>query len=160
IYNSLKAKIENRTIPSTRFDRVLGMSFMEDDKKMVISAIRKSQTDLYEFVIRGSRLQPITQDAWDDLQPWYVSGGSRKGILFLSNRPAPNLEVPIGVNELPVGPMHVYFYNTTTASSELVRLSDFDHGQVSQPIQYGPEHYAFLYDGNGIRNQYVVTMGR
>lgn len=160
IYHSLKAKIENRIIPSSRFDRVLGMSFMEDDTRMVISAMTKSQTDLYEFHFRGSRLQPITQDAWDDLQPWYVSGGSRKGILFLSNRPAPHLEVPMGVNELPVGPMQVYFYNLTTGSPELLALSSFSEGEVSQPIQYGPDHYAFLYDGNGIRNQYVVTMER
>lgn len=160
IYHSLKAKIENRVIPSTRFDRVLGMSFMEDDTKMVISAVRKSQTDLYEFHFRGSRLIPITQDSWDDIQPWYVSGGSRKGILFLSNRPAPHLELPLGVNELPVGPMQVYFYNLTTGSPELTPLSSFKEGEISQPIQYGPENYAFLYDGNGVRNQYVVTMAR
>ena len=102
IYNSLKAKLETYVIPANRFDRVLGMTFMEDDTKLVFSAVKKSQTDLYEFTIRGSRMKNITNDAWDDVQPWFVSGGSRKGVLFLSNRPQANLKVPIGVNELPV----------------------------------------------------------
>jgi len=160
IYNSLKAKIENYVIPPNRFDRVTGISFMEDDNNLVFAAIKKSQADLYEFRIRGSRMTNITNDAWDDASPWFVSGGSRRGILFLSNRPEPNLEVPIDVNELPAGPMNVFFYNTTTKRKELVQMSHAAAGTVSQPIQYGSDNYAYLYDANGIRNKYVVMMGR
>lgn len=158
IYNGLKAQIENYLIPENRFDRVLGMTFMEDDDKMVFSAIKKSQCDLYEFRIRGKRMTNITDDAWDDVQPWFVSGGSRKGILFLSNRPEANLEVPIGVNELPTGPMNVYFYNTTTQRKELLQMTFVKKGNVSQPIQYGSENYAYLYNENGISNQYVIML--
>lgn len=160
IYNSLKGNIENYVVPPNRFDRLLGMSFAEDDAKMIFSAIKKSQTDLYEFTFRGSRMTNITNDPWDDVQPWFVSGGSRKGILFLSNRPEPNLEVPIDVNELPTGPMNVFFYNTTTKRKELIQMSHVTFGEVSQPIQYGSDNYAFLYDSSGIRNKYVVLIGR
>lgn len=160
IYNSIKAKIENYVIPANRFDRVLGITFQEDDDKLVFSAIKRSQTDLYEFTIRGKRMKNITDDPWDDVQPWFVSGGSRRGILFLSNRPAPNLEVPLGVNQLPTGPVNVFFYNTKTKRKELVQMSSVTTGTVSQPIQYGSDNYAYLYDGNGITNKYVVLMGR
>ncbi|RYZ55564.1 MAG: hypothetical protein EOP49_02590 [Sphingobacteriales bacterium] len=160
IYNSLKAKIEEYIVPANRFDRVQGMSFMEDDDKLVFSAIKKSQTDLYEFRIRGSRITPITNDPWDDAQPWFISGGSRRGVLFLSNRPQPNLKVPIQVNELPTGPMNAYFYDTKTQRSELLRISSNIRGNISQPIQYGSEHFAYLYDNNGIVNKYVVLFGR
>lgn len=160
IYNSLKAKIEEYVIRSNRFDRVLGMTFMEDDTKMVFSAIKKSQTDLYEFTIKGSKMVNITNDAWDDVQPWFVSGGSRKGILFLSNRPEPNLDVPLDINELPTGPMNVFFYNTKTRRRELLQMTDVKAGNITQPIQYGSDNYAYLYDGNGILNTYVVLVGR
>ncbi len=160
IYNSIKGRIENYVIPPNRFDRVLGMSFMEDDDKLVLSAIKKSQTDLYEFKIKGSKMTNITDDAWDDINPVFVNGASRKGILFMSNRPQPNMEVPVGVNQLPNGPMHVYFYNTTTKRKELLQCSNFPTGHVSQPIQYGIENFAYLYDGNGIVNKYVVMFGR
>lgn len=160
IYNSYKAKIENYNIPANRFDRALGMTFNEDDDRIVFSAIKKSQTDLFEFIIRGAKLKNITNDAWDDVQPAFVSGGSRRGILFLSNRTKPNIDVPLQVNELPNGPMNVFFYNTKTKRKELLQLSHFKTGNAMQPIQYGSDNYAFLYDSNGIRNQYIVTLKR
>lgn len=158
IYNAIKAKIENYEIPANRFDRVLSMTFMEDDDKLIFSAIKKSKTDLYEFTIRGKRMKNITDDAWDDLQPWYVSGGSRRGILFLSNRPQANVNVPLGVNELPTGPMNVFFYNTTTKQKELLQLTKVTSGDISQPIQYGTDNYAYLYNENGINNQYIIQL--
>lgn len=160
VYNSLKAKVENFTIPPKHFDRVLGMSFLEDDNQMVFSAIKKSQTDLYEFTIPRSKMRNITNDTWDDVQPWFVSGGSRKGILFLSNRPKPNINVPVEVNQLPTGPLNVYFYDTKTQRSELLQCSNISNGIVSQPIQYGSENFAFLCDSNGVQNKYVVMFGR
>lgn len=160
IYNSQKARIENYTIPNNRFDRVLGMAFNEDNDQLIFSTVRKAQTDLYSFTIRGSRLTPITNDIWDDTQPQFISGGLRRGILFLSNRPAPNLNVPAAVNELPTGPMNVYFYDTKTQSRELLQCSYNKTGNLTQPIQYGPDNFAFLLDTNGIRNKYVVTFVR
>jgi len=161
IYNSLKGKIENYNIPKNRFDRVLGMSFAQDDDKLVFSAIKKSQTDLYMFTLKGTKMTNITDDVWDDLAPVFISGGPRTGILFLSNRPAPNMNVPLGVNELPTGPLNVFFYNTKTMSTELLQCSDSrSGGHVTQPIQYGTDNFAYLYDGNGINNKYVVEFAR
>lgn len=160
IYNSLKGQIENYDIPRNRFDRVLSMAFMQDDEKLVFSAIKKSQTDLYLFTIKGSKMTNITDDVWDDLSPVSVSGGSRTGILFLSNRPKPDMNVPLAVNELPTGPMNVFFYNTRTQSAELLQCSDVKKGTVSQPIQYGFDNFAYLYDSNGINNKFVVLFTR
>ncbi len=160
VYNRDKSRIENYVIPKNRFDRVLSMSFMPDDDKLVFSAIRKSQTDLYMFTIKGAKMTNITDDVWDDLSPVCVSGGSRTGILFLSNRTKPGMNVPLGVNELPTGPLNVYFYNLTTMSTELLQCSDVKTGHVSQPVQYGLDNFAYLYDGNGINNKYVVLFAR
>jgi hypothetical protein len=160
IYNSLKGKIEDNVIQSNRFDRVLGLTFTEDDDKLVLSAIKKSQTDLYMFTIKGAKMTNITDDVWDDVAPEFVSGGSRTGILFLSNRPKPNMNVPLGVNELPTGPMNVFFFNTKTMRPELLQCTDVKTGSITQPIQYGLDNFAYLYDGNGINNKYVVLFKR
>lgn len=160
IYNSLKARIENYIIPGNRFDRVQSMTFNEDNDQIIFAAVRKSQTDLYSFTIKGSRLTPITSDVWDDAQPQFISGGSRRGILFMSNRPTPNLHVAAGVNELPTGPMNLYFYDTKTQSPTLLQCSYLKSGHITQPIQYGPDNFAFLLDTNGIQNKYVVTFVR
>jgi hypothetical protein len=160
MYNSLKARETNFLIPDKRFDRILGMSFMEDDNFMVFSAIRKSQSDIYKYDIKKRKFTNVTNDLWDDLQPTFVSGGSRRGILFLSNRPKPNLDVPREVNEMPTGPMNVYFYDTKTESPVLLQCSHVTKGHVTQPIQYGPDNFAYLYDENGIWNKYVVLFVR
>lgn len=160
IYNNAKGKIENYVIPPNRFDRVLGMSFMDDDNRLIFSAIRKSQSDLYMFTIKGSKMTNITDDEWDDIDPVFVSGGSRTGILFLSNRTKPNITVPLKVNELPNGPMNVFFYNTKSNRPELLQCSKIKDGTIHQPIQYGTDHFAFLYDANGISNNYVVMFNR
>ena len=160
IYNNNRGRIENYKIPKNRFDRVLSMAFMEDDKNLVFSAIKKSQTDLYMFAIRGNKMTNITDDVWDDLSPEFISGGSRTGILFLSNRPKPNIDVPVRVNELPAGPVNVFFYNTKTMQKELLQCTDVKKGRISQPVQYGPDNFAYLHDSNGINNKYVVLFAR
>lgn len=160
IYDGLKSKLQDYIIPSNRFDRVLGATFMEDDLRIILSAIKKSQTDLYEFRLKGSKLTAITNDVWDDIQPTYVSGGARKGIVFLSNRPMPGLRTPAKVNELPNGPMNAFFYDTKTKSPALLQLSHVTTGTISQPIPYGPDNFAFLYDTSGVNNKYVVLFGR
>ena len=160
IYNSLRGRIEDYEIPKKKFDRVLSMCFAEDDDNMVFSAIKNSQTDLYMFTIKRSKMENITNDVWDDADPVYVTGGSRKGILFLSNRPKADMNVPLGVNELPTGPMNVFFYDLTTKRPELLRMTDYKTGHVTQPIQYGFDNFAYLYDGNGINNKYVVLFKR
>ncbi len=160
VFNSYTAKVENYTIPPNRFDRVLSMTYNTDDDKLILSAIKKSQTDLFEFTLRGSRLKNITNDQWDDVEPCFVSGGSRRGILFLSNRSKANIDAPAAVNELPSGPMNVFFYNTRTKRKELLQMSHVTTGHVTQPIQYGGDNYAYLYDDNGVVNQYLVLIKR
>jgi Tol biopolymer transport system component len=160
IYNNARGRVENYVIPANRFDRVLSMAFLQDDDKLVFSAIKKSQSDLYLFTIKGSKMTNITDDTWDDVSPKFVTDGGRTGILFLSNRPKPNLNVPVAVNELPAGPFNVFFYNTVSMRPELLQCSDVGKGHITQPIQYGPEHFAYLYDSSGITNRYVVNFAR
>lgn len=161
IYNSLKGNIENYVIPNNRFDRVLGMTFMDDDDdRIVFSAIKKSQTDLYMFTIKGAKMTNITDDPWDDMSPVFIHGGSHTGILFLSNRPKPYLNIPATVNELPVEPMNVFLYDTKKGRRELLQLTNVTTGNITQPIQYGFDNFAYLYDGNGITNKYVVMFAR
>lgn len=160
IYDAIKASIQNIIIPEKRFDRALGITFNEDDDKIVISAIKNSQTDLYNLTIKRSRIENITDDLWDDVQPTFVSGGSRRGILFLSNRPVANLNVPLGVNELPTGPMNLFFYDTKTKRTELLQCTFEKQEGITQPIQYGPDNFAYLNDQNGVRNKYVVVFAR
>ncbi len=160
VYNSAKGEMAQYIVPANRFDRILSFTFMEDDDKIVLSAIRRGQCDLFEYRLKGGRMTQITDDAWDDLNPTYVSGGSRKGIVFLSNRPQPFINIKPLPNELPNGPLNAFFYTAATQSYDLLQLTRLQKGDVEQIVPYGSDHFAFLNDRSGVRNRYVVMFGR
>lgn len=160
VYNSIKGKIQDFKIPSSRFDRITGFTFMEDDDMIIVSAIKNGQSDLFELRLKGGRTNQITDDAWDDEAPIFVSGGARKGVVFLSNRPQPYLNIKPLPNELPSGMMNAFFYNATTKSYDLLRLTNNQKGTITQAIPYGPDHFAYLSNQSGITNRYVIQFGR
>ncbi len=160
VYNSIKGKIEDFKVPPSRFDRITGFTFMEDDDVLILSALRRGQSDLFEYRMKGGRMNQLTDDTWDDVAPVFVSGGARKGIIFLSNRPEPFLNLRALPNELPAGYMNAFFYNSTTKSYDLLQLSRSVKGELVQAIPYGSDHFAYLSDQNGVRNRYVVMFGR
>lgn len=160
IYDAIKAEIQNYIIPKSRFDRVTGFTFMEDDRQLLFSAIKNGQSDLYGMTLRGFRIEQLTDDAWDDHSPIYVSGGSRKGVVFLSNRTEAVMNIQPLPNELTKGRTQAFFYNTTTKSNDLLQLTKEDWGTVEEVIPYGPDHFAFLSDKSGIKNRYLVYFAR
>ncbi len=160
VYDSRKAKIQDFKIPSNRFDRITGFTFMEDDDMIILSAIKNGQSDLYEYRMKRARMTQLTDDAWDDETPVFVSGGLRKGVVFMSNRPAPYIDIAPLPNELPTGPMNAFFYNATTKSYDLLQLTRESKSSVMQVIPYGMDNFAYLSEENGVRNRYVVMFAR
>lgn len=160
VYDAVKAKIDIYGISARKFDRVLSFTFTEDDDVIVMSAIKNGQSDIYEYRLKRGRINQITNDTYDDLEPNYVSGGSRKGIAFLSNRPEPYTNIQPLPNELPTGKLRGYFYNTTTQSYELMPLTPNEKGDVTQIIPYGPDNFAYLTNNNGVFNRNVVAFSR
>jgi hypothetical protein len=133
---------------------------MEDDDVLVFSAIKNGQSDIFEYRIKRGQVNQITNDTYDDLDPIYVSGGSRKGITFLSNRPEPYIDIAPLPNELPTGKMKGYFYNATTKSMNLMELTADAKGDVRQIIPYGQDYFAYLTNENGVYNRNVVAFKR
>ena len=160
VYDAVKAKIEMFRISSNKFDRVLSFTFMEDDDMIIMSAIKNGQSDLFEYRLKRGRVNQLTNDAYDDLEPNFVSGGSRKGVVFLSNRPEPYINIQPLPNELPTGGLKGYFYNATTQSYELLPLTPNEKAEVSQIIPYGQDNFAYLTNSNGIINRNVIAFSR
>lgn len=160
VYNSIKASMWTYRIPKSRFDRITGFSFLQDDKEIVVAAIKDGQSDLYTLHFRGYRLKQLTDDAWDESDPVYVSGGSRKGIIFLSNRPQPYINIKPLPNELPTGKMNGFFYSVTTKSNDLLQLTHESKGKITDIIPYGQDNFAYLSNKNGVNNRYIVLFTR
>lgn len=160
IYDAVKGEYFNYEIKYNRFDRIQGFTFMEDDEHIVLSAIKNGQSDLYEYQYRFGRFTQLTDDTYDDLSPVFITGGARKGIAFLSNRPLPFMNIKALPNELPTQPLNAFFYFHTTKSMDLLQLTKVKDEKIQQVIPYGPDYYAYLSDKSGIQNRYVVLFNR
>jgi hypothetical protein len=156
VYDATRGRISDRVILPNKFDRLNGLSFMDDDDKLVISAIRKGQCDLYQYTIKNAQLFNITKDIWDELNPKYINTNDLKGVLFMSNRPQAQVSVKITNNELPNTNPNIFFYNDETGSSALTQFTAEEKIKISQPIQYGSTRVAFLADIGG-KNQRIIA---
>ncbi|MCC9166659.1 hypothetical protein [Pontibacter harenae] len=84
---SILPLIDNLTTPAVtlnQFSQVQDMSYSEDGQRLVVSAIRNGQSDLYLLSSNGRVLDQLTNDIFDDIQPVFVKGSD--AIAFSSNR--------------------------------------------------------------------------
>jgi hypothetical protein len=156
VYDAKTGRISDRVILPNKFDRLNGLAFMDDDDKLVLSAIRKGQCDLYQYTIKNAMLVNITKDIWDEGAPRYINTDDMKGVVFMSNRPLPKTIVEVRNGELPNTNPNIFFYNDETGSTNLLQITNENDIKLSMPIQYGVKNVAFLAEVGG-RNKRIVA---
>src|SRR3990170_5252166 len=78
-------KTIKQTIP--HFEQIQDMKFMLDANTLLLSAVRKGQSDIYVYKIDKDNFEQVTNDVYADLDPAFVAFPNKTGILFSSNRP-------------------------------------------------------------------------
>ena len=53
--------------PLREMDKVLSMSYNNTGKKLILSAVKKGQTDLFIYSVIGNNQKQLTNDIFDDL---------------------------------------------------------------------------------------------
>lgn len=137
-----------------RVDKVLSAKFSPDGGKMILSAMLKGQTDLWEYNLKGNTVKQLTNDMYDDLDPEYLEGG--KEIIFVSNRPTNTLKTEKGflTNLMPT--KDIYILNI--ASKNLHRITETPFTSESKPARYKKGEYIYLSNRNGINNRWIARM--
>lgn len=87
IYDSEKEEVTTK--PFYRFDKIISLEYAPNGKQFLLSAAKNGQSDIFVYTILNTKIQAITSDAYDDLHPIFISGGSR--IVWSSNRPVDTL---------------------------------------------------------------------
>ncbi|MBL7767056.1 MAG: hypothetical protein JNJ58_13230 [Chitinophagaceae bacterium] len=149
IFTTGKRVMENHVIRGSKLDRITGMCFMPDENSVAVTAIKKGQSDLYKITIRNSRVEPITQDLFDDRSPSLVINGTNTGILFLSNRNNPYIGEQSKSDDFTQF-FNLYLYDPTKGTN-LTQLSN-TKVPIVYPMQWGNEDIAYL---AGEKNQLV-----
>ena len=137
-----------------RVDKVLSAKFSPDGRKMILSAMLKGQTDLWEYNLRGNTVKQLTNDMYDDLDPEYLEGG--KEIIFVSNRPTNTLKIEkeFLTNLMPT--KDVYILNIATKN--LQRITETRFTSESKPARYKKKEHVYLSNRNGINKRWVARM--
>src|SRR5207302_1397575 len=120
---------------------------------LLLSAVKNGHSDIYTYKIDKQKLEQLTNDVYDDLDPSFVSFPNKSGIIFASNRPAPDAP-----NADTVLPSH-YHYNIFLldyfTKQQITQLTNLKYGNARYPTQYNVNHFTFVADENGINNRWA-----
>ncbi len=147
---------KKETIKFLKFDKITGIDFSENGRTLVLSAIRKGQSDIYTYDIQTRKETQITSDFYDDQYPRFVDFSTK--ILFSSNRIRDSLGVVLGNSLTPENNFDIFMYDLETNSRKLKRLSKTPYLNEIQPIDYNKDYFAYLTEYNGIYNRYACRI--
>jgi len=151
-YDLDKHSKEKKDIVS--FQKIFSFDY-SDANTLVVSAEDKGQSDIFLYNIRSGKLEQITNDYYDDLDPTFIKLPTRQGILFVSNRKSDTLRTTKADTTRPVGNYNLFFYNTKKKSKTVLQVTQTIFANESSPGSFNHDHFSFLSDYNGIRNRWT-----
>jgi hypothetical protein len=126
---------------------------MLDANTLLLSAVKNGHSDIFTYKIDTKKLEQLTNDVYDDLNPSFVSFPNKTGIIFASNRPGPN-----AINADTVLPsdyrFNIFLLDYLT-KKQISQLTDLKYGNGKFPTQYNVNHFTFVSDENGIGNRWA-----
>jgi len=154
IYDLVSKTTTKQDLP--QFDRIIDMKyFFEFDNALLLSAVKNGHTDIFTYSISNFKVEQITNDVYDDLDPSFVAFPGKSGIIYSSNRPSPKARSADTV--LPSARYNIFLIDNWNKTSEkqISQLTDMKYGDARLPVQYNTTHFTFVSDANGIRNRYA-----
>lgn len=135
-----------------RVEKVLGFNFSNDGKRLVISAIKNSQSDLFVFNLLQNSMRQITNDIYDDLTPSFIPNSNK--IIFASNRGSDSVRVDDDLS-LMMENTDLFIYDYKEKPKTYKRLVSSQDFNEKQPYALTEKYFSFLSGENGIINRYV-----
>ena len=152
---SLESKeLVDKTIK--KMDKVLDFGYSSNGRKMIISGVVQGQSDLYLFDVISKRMDQITDDIYDDLNPQFISGNQE--VIFSSNRPSdtifkkPDIDFIDRKNDL-------FIYDLKEIDRNykyLTRVTNTPLDNEIQPYELQEGTYVYLSNQNGIYNRFIA----
>ncbi|RYY28020.1 MAG: hypothetical protein EOO04_09000 [Chitinophagaceae bacterium] len=145
--------VKNQVIPD--FEQVQDMKYMLDNNTLLMSAVRKGQSDIFIYKIDKGTIDQITNDSYADLDPSFVAFPSRTGILFSSNRPNGNIRG--GDTAVPNNRYNIFLVDNWNRSEfrQISQLTNMAYGTARYPVQYNTTHFTFISDDFGVANRFA-----
>lgn len=143
------------TLPVETFDRLTALAVGPDGSTLALAGLRRGQSDLAVMTLAQGRVQPLTDDLYDDAAPVWLSATT---LAFASDR-GDRLTRVGGPLPSPRDPLPRDLYRLDLARPTLDRLTDTPDDERPVAALPGTGGLAFLSDANGLTNLYVRRPG-
>ena len=154
VYDQI-ARIKRFQQVITGFDQIIDAGFMLDANTLLLSAVKNGHTDIFTYKIDSEKIEQITNDVFDDLDPVFVSFPNRTGIIFSSNRPGTDqavLDTAMPSNSR----FNIFLVDMLNKEfRQISQLTDMKFGNARYPMPYNINHFTFVSDENGIGNRWA-----
>ena len=131
------------------FEKILSSSYNDKGNRMILSAVKDSYTDLFEYTVLGNSHKQLTNDIYDDLEPEYFPNSDE--IIFSSNRQHKMLTE----NNLD---KDFDLFKLNTNNKKIISLTNSDDIDERQPQPVENKNYHYVSDENGIFNHYQTII--
>ena len=135
------------------YQKILSFDYAQDGLSLVLSGLRKGQSDIYIHNLVAHTDEQLTDDLADDFSPRFSKDASE--IIFSSNRLALNLEEAKESKEFNTS-FDLYVYDYENRSENLIKIAGEKYLNRTKPFVTENQEYTFLGDDNGILNRYVA----
>jgi hypothetical protein len=135
----------------TGLSQITSIDASGDGGSLIMSAVRKGQSDLFLYSINRNNYQQLTNDLYDDLQPRFV--GRTRQVVFASNRLRDTLGVDKGSYKTIRDQFSIYSIEANARVTQVRRLTD-SVGRAMAPLAANESTLYYVSEANGIRNLY------
>jgi hypothetical protein len=139
----------------TPFEQIQDVKFGLDANTLLLSAVRKGQSDIFIYKIDKDSYEQVTNDAYADLDATFVAFPSKTGIIFSSNRPDPTKKG--GDTGVATNRYNIFLADNYNKSEfrQITQLTNMKYGNARFPMQYNTSHFTFVSDETGIANRFA-----
>ena len=130
-------------------EKILSASYNNKGNRIVLSAVKNSYTDIFQYSVLGNSNKQLTNDIYDDLDPNYIPNSGE--IIFSSNRPSNSKNKIFIESEFDL-------FKINTSNKKLLQLTFTENYSEIKPQSTSKYDYHFLSDKNGIFNHYRTTV--
>ncbi|MFO8087667.1 MAG: hypothetical protein R6T91_07680 [Bacteroidales bacterium] len=155
-----KQKLEKQELFTV--EKVLDIDYNHKGSKLVLSAVKDGQTDLFVYTVGSETFEQITNDVYDEWHPRFIN--QSQDIVFSSNRHSDTLrDVRLNWREkrerdsIKVASYaDIFIYHYEPKSRVLWRLTNTPHVDETHPEEFQKGYVTYLSDHNGIKNRYIA----
>ncbi len=138
-----------------RFKQVESLSFNENGRLALISGDVDGQNDIYLISMRRNATKRITNDIYDDFDPYFIPGTA--AFVFSSNRVSDSIRVENPDLDEITDNFNLYVYDLDTTKNKFVKLTN-TFSQDRKPVAKNQYEIFYLSDQRGISNLFKYNV--